>query len=160
MPTLYILCGFPYSGKSLLSKEIEKTTSIKRVSFDDIYDNLTKSNKDTTYEVGLKEVRDELIKNLKAGNSIVYDSTNLTSESRNNLKKLAENAGAQAKVVYLETPTVEIYRRRAQSIIDKSHRNTLTEKDMENAVGRLEAPTDCILISTSKEKENFLKSLR
>ena len=159
MQTLYILCGLPFSGKSLLSKEIEKTTSIKRVSFDDMWDVLKQSDKNITYEIALKKIEKKLVCELKNNNSVIYDSVNLSSEHRNKLKKLAEEAGAQAIVVYLKTPVEEIYRRREQSLIDKSH-HYLDKKFIDKSNERLEIPTDCITISTEKEKDIFLRSLK
>jgi len=35
--TLFILCGFPYTGKSYIAKEIIKETDITVVSIDDIF---------------------------------------------------------------------------------------------------------------------------
>ena len=61
MPILYILCGLPLSGKSLLSKEIEKTTSIKRVSFDDEWNIFKQSDENITYEVALKTIENKLV---------------------------------------------------------------------------------------------------
>jgi predicted kinase len=159
MPILYILCGLPFSGKSLLAKEIEKTTSTKRISFDDIYDTLVKSNKDVTYEAGLNEVEKNIAKNLKDSYSVVYDSSNLKKERREALKKLAEQVGATPKVVYLQVSAEEIHKRFTQSLVDKSH-HYLNEEFVNKSIKRLEAPTDCISISTEEGKKNFLESLK
>lgn len=159
MPTLYILCGLPFSGKSLLSKEIEKTTSIRRVSFDDMFDELQKINKNITYELGLNEIESKLTEELRAGNSVVYDSVNLSSKHRVKLKELAEQAGAQAKIIYLNTSAKEILKRREQSLSDNSH-HTLDEEFVRGAINRLEPPTDAIILSTDKEKSDFLKTLK
>jgi predicted kinase len=159
MPTLYILCGLPYSGKSLFSREIERTTFIKRISFDDTWDELRRKNKDATYEMVLYEIEKELTENLEKGVSVMYDSINLSAEHRNKLAKLAENAGAQSKIIYLQISNEELYKRRAQSLIDNTHQNVLSDKEIDNAVNRFEEPDDCIRISTEEEKKNFLDSL-
>ncbi len=36
MPTLYILCGLPFSGKSMLAKEISLKTGFTVISYDDV----------------------------------------------------------------------------------------------------------------------------
>lgn len=160
MSKLYILCGLPYSGKSLFSKEIEKTTSIKRISFDEIFDKLKKLNESITYEIGVKEVDKSLTKELKKGNSVIYDSTNLSFRRRSELKKLSELVGAQFVVIYIETSEEEIYKRKRQSLVDKSHSNVLSDEDINNAIKRLEIPTDCIILSTEEDKRGFLESLK
>ena len=159
MPILYILCGLPLSGKSLLSREIEKTTSIKRVGFDDEWNILKQSDENITYEVALKEIENILVTKLKDNHSVVYDSVNLSNEHRNKLKKLAEEAGAQAIVIYLKTSVKEIYKRRRQSLIDKSH-HYLDIDFIDKSNERLEVPDDCIIISNEKEKGNFLMNLK
>lgn len=160
MPKLYILCGLPYSGKSLFSKEIEKTKSIKRISFDEIFDNLKKLNEGITYEIGVKDVDKTLTEELKKGNSVIYDSTNLSFRRRSELKKLAELAGAQFVVIYIKTSEEEIFKRKAQGLIDRSHQNVLSDKDINDAIKKLEIPTNCITISTEEDKRDFLESLK
>ena len=159
IPTLYILCGLPFSGKSLLSKEIMRTTSIQRISFDDRWNTFKNLDKGISYEETHRKVEEEITKNLEMGVSIIYDSTNLSVKNRDALKTLAKRAHAQAKIIYLKVPPEEIYKRRGQSLIDKSHINVLSDKEMQNAIDRLEVPTDCICLSTDEEKSKFLKNL-
>ena len=96
-----------------------------------------------------------LRQNLQAGYSVVYDSVNLSEKHRNKIKKLAEEVGAQAMVVYLKTPVEEIYRRQEQSIQDKSH-HYLGREFINQSIQRLEVPENCIVISNEKEKNDFL----
>ncbi len=158
MPILYILCGLPFSGKSLLSKEIEKRTSIKRVSFDDLWTIISKSNKISPYKITLQEVEKILIENLSNKISIVYDSPSLKLEQRSKLKSLAEKFGAQFKVIYLPVSIDEVHKRRALSLKDKTH-HIVKDTDFDRALKQLEPPTDSIIISNDQEKEDFIKNL-
>lgn len=158
MPILYILCGLPYSGKTLLSKEIEKTTDIKRVSFDEMFESFKISRPGVTYDEGRIEIEKEISRILKNGDSVVYDSTNKNAEHRDKLQKLASNVGADSVIVYLKTSPEEIQKRRKESLVDKTH-HVLTEDFVREAIKKLEEPTDCVTISTEEEKGLFLKSL-
>ena len=158
MTTLYILCGLPFSGKTLLSKKIAEITSIERVSFDDEWDKLKVADPQITYEQGLNKIENILREKLKEGFSVVYDSVNLSKKHRDKLEELAKEIDAEAKIVYLQTSVEEIYKRREQSLLDNSHH--FLEKDfIDESNGRLEAPNNCILISNEKEKDDFLESL-
>ena len=159
MATLYILCGLPYSGKSLFSKKIENATSIKRVSFDEGYEELSKSIKDITYDIARLEIERELARNLEKGISVVYDSTNLSEAGREMLINVAVNSKACAEIIYLDVPFAEIYKRKDQSLIDKTHQNDMSNNDIEAAIKRFEIPTDCIIISTEEDKDNFIKNI-
>ena len=67
MTTLYLLCGLPFSGKSLLSKEIENTTSIKRISFDEMWDAFDKSNVHSPYKIVRQKAKDVISDGLDIG---------------------------------------------------------------------------------------------
>ncbi len=159
MTTLYLLCGLPFSGKSLLSKEIENTTSIKRISFDEMWDAFDKSNVHSPYKIVRQKAKDVISENLKAKISVVYDSTNLQSEHRDEFKKLAEEAGAKFEIIYLQNSIDEIKKRRALSLINQTH-HIVQDKDFDSAFSRLEPPTDAIIISNEEEKNNFLKNIK
>ena len=77
---------------------------------------------------------------------------------RERWKSFAEQAGARAQVVYLMVSEEEIYKRSAQALLDGSH-HALDAKFVQSSIARLEAPTDCIMITTEESKQRFLKSL-
>lgn len=115
--TLYILCGFPYSGKSYIANKLVKETGIIVVSIDDIFhskgfnwDNNKLPNAEEwkeIFNISYKQSQDAL----KEGKNVLYDSTNHTKESRDELRKVAQSVGAETVVIYIKTPTETIWKR-------------------------------------------------
>lgn len=156
--TLFIMCGLPFSGKSLLSQEIEESTSIIRIGFDDIWNQLLLKIPDLTYETTKDYIDNLLSENLLNGFSIIYDSTNLSEKNRTNLIYLAEKSGANAIIVHIPTTVEETYERQAQSILDKTHHN-VDLKNIDIVIENMEIPVDAIHLVTEKDKKDFIGRL-
>jgi predicted kinase len=157
-PILYILSGLPFSGKSLLTKEVSERTNIEIVSFDALWQETAELKPDLTYEINLLNCKEKIIEILKQGNSAMYDSTNLSQVHREEFRDLAQNNNAQSQVVFLDVPVEEILARRAQSLIDKTH-HVVDDVHFDDALVRIERPVDAIIIKNEKDKQDFLNSL-
>ena len=115
--TLFILCGFPYAGKSYIVSQIRPQADIKVVSIDDIF--IAKGfDWDTNVLPGMNEWEQIFNKsyektkdNLLQGRSVLYDSTNQTVASRNKLREIAESVGADSCVLYIKTPVETVWQR-------------------------------------------------
>lgn len=157
--TLYIMSGLPFSGKSLFSEEVEEYTSIVRVGFDDVWNELLLKIPDLTYDMAIvfieKKLSDLLIKDI----SVIYDSTNLKEEHRKRLLYLAEKAHAKGVILYIPTTIEETYARQAQSLLDKSH-HVIDLQNIKTVLENIEIPKDCILLKTEQNKQDFLDSLK
>ena len=111
-PTLYIMCGLAFSGKSTLAKRIAKHLNIPRVSTDEMFEELKLESDNYEQWLSLLEISKQRISHFLADSqSVVYDHPNVKLEERNKLREIAQKAGAKAVVIYLQTPDEEIARR-------------------------------------------------
>jgi len=145
--TLWILCGLPYSGKTYLAKKILENVECKFVSIDEIladngYD--WESNKlpdkrgwEKIFEFSYKETEEAL----KNDSNVLYDSTNHTRASRDTLRNIARGVGADARIIYVDTP-VTIVRERWERSKDSGDRFVLGEKLLNETIDALEKPTE------------------
>lgn len=115
--TLFILCGYPYAGKSLVARELLATTGIAYVSIDDIFhaegfnwgsDRLPDKK---AWERIFEESYARTKGFLKSGRNVLYDSTNHTIESRDRLREIARSVEAAAYVIYVQASTESVWRR-------------------------------------------------
>ena len=143
--TLWILCGLPYSGKTYLSKKIIENTAVTYISIDNILEELgfdwdTGSLPD---EVGWKKVFDisyERTKDvLKSNLNVLYDSTNHTKSSRDVLRKVAEEIGAETEVIFVDVPVEVVWKRWEENTIQKS-RSVVAKELVEQTIQSFEKP--------------------
>ncbi len=152
------MCGFPYSGKSLFSKEVAAKTSIVRISFDDTWNMLIEKIPELTYEMTIAYMEKQIVACLENKKSVIYDSTSLTAEDRMKLIYLAEKAGAKGVVIHIVTTKEETLRRREQSRIDHSH-HVVDQENIDKAFEYFEAPADGIILKSEDDKQKLLAEL-
>ncbi len=145
--TLYILCGLPYSGKTYLALKIVEKTKCIYVSIDNILKDLGydwDSNK-LPNEQGWKQVFGisyrKSQETLKNGLNVLYDSTNHTRASRDILRKVAHNIGANTKVIYVDVPIEVVWKRWTENSAVKN-RFVVNKKLVEMTIESFEAPTE------------------
>ncbi|MFN8516565.1 MAG: ATP-binding protein [Thermomicrobiales bacterium] len=117
-PTLYILCGLPFSGKSSLGEAIAAHTGSVVVSFDALYDahgeELGRRLDTLAVWRAIRELAGERIGALLGrGVSVVYDNTNFRVAHREAIRAVAEGVGARAVLIHVDTPLEVIAARRA-----------------------------------------------
>lgn len=122
---LFILCGYPYAGKSYVARELIARTGIALVSIDDIF-HARGFDWDTNRLPSAEEwaeIFDESYAqaqtSLKAGKNVLYDSTNHTRVSRDRLREVAHSVGAESHVIYVRTSIDEVWKRWEASAADK-----------------------------------------
>lgn len=130
--TLYILCGFPYGGKSYVASKISSEIDIIYVSIDQIFEshgfdwdsNMLPSLLE--WEEIFQESYEKVYQGLSNGKNVLYDSTNHTVVSRDKLREVAKLAGGKTVVVYIETTDAvvwarwkENFQKRSRSVVDK-----------------------------------------
>jgi predicted kinase len=157
MQTLYILCGLPFTGKSILGKEMAIKTGYTLISYDDVWQSLSHLNKNITYKIVLDDCKKQITDLLNEGFSVIYDSTNPKEEYRLEFKNLAKASGVNSQVVYLELSLDEINQRREKSLIDKTH-HVVSDENFNNAVAQLETPVDAIVLKKESDVKDFLNS--
>ena len=143
-PTLYIMCGLPFSGKSTLAKTIATTTDSQLVGFDLVWkeeeDNLDPDlNKTKEWEFILDLAFKKIKSYLKEGKSVVYDDTNLKKEHRDKLRDLAKRFNAESKVIYINTSLDEI-RKRIERNLNTQVRHNVSDLNFQSSLAQLEVP--------------------
>ncbi|MCX6738554.1 MAG: ATP-binding protein [Candidatus Parcubacteria bacterium] len=144
--TLFILCGLPYSGKTFFSEKIRKEVDCAYVSIDDIfhsydYDwNTSTLPDEKAWDEIFLEASEQTKNALARGENVLYDSTNHTRRSRDELRSIAGCFGAQTLVIYMEV-SPEIVRSRRLKCIENNDRHVVHEKLVEMTIADFESPT-------------------
>ncbi len=158
MTNLYILCGLPFSGKSMLGKEMSVKTGYTLISYDDVWQSLHHLDENLTYEKVLEDCKKQITDLLNTGFTVIYDSANPKEEHRQDIKKIADEIGLNTSIIYLKLPLEEIRRRREVSLIDKTH-HVVSDENFNKAIEQLEEPLNAIVIQNEQEKVSFLDGL-
>ncbi len=145
-PKLYIFCGLPFSGKTILAKEILKKETFVFVSIDDIKfaHGFTWSEDENVSTKEWQKIFDESYQKsqeaLKAGKSVLYDSANQSKVSRDRLREIAKGVGAKTKVIFMNIPE-RIVRERWANNKNSRERFHLPERFFNAAFSNYEPPT-------------------
>ena len=144
--TLFILCGFPYAGKSFVAEELRKHTDIVFVSIDTIFrahgfDWDTNTLPDTEawqkiFDKSYEKTKEEL----KAGKNVLYDSTNQTIASRDKLREVASTVGADACVIYIKSSMETVWKRWEENQ-KKPTRSAVSKELIQMTIDQFEEPT-------------------
>ncbi len=147
-PILYIFCGLPFSGKTTLAKEILKTRpDLVFVSIDDIkfaHGFLWSEGERMTTEEWQKifdESYEKTQRALKDGKSVLYDSANQSRISRDTLREIAKEVGADSKVIFMNI-SEKIVRERWRQNQESKERFHLPERFFNAAFDNYEPPTE------------------
>ena len=155
--TLFILCGFPYAGKSLIARQLIENCDVTLVSIDAIFhahgfDWNSNMLPDTeTWEQIFAESYEKTKRALMEGKNVLYDSTNQTTASRDKLRRVAHLAGAEAKVVFVKTPAEVIWQRWEENQKSRS-RSAVDASLVQQTIDMFEEPTQAenvIIITNS-----------
>src|SRR5229473_1887259 len=93
-PTLYIMCGLPFSGKTVLATELSKRLDYQIVSIDSIREEkgFSWEDNDKVTSDDWENIFDEsyarTLRYLGEGKSVIYDSANQDRISRDRLRTL------------------------------------------------------------------------
>lgn len=144
--TLFILCGFPYAGKSYVARELEKHTDIVLVSIDAIFhdhgfDWNTNNVPDTEAWQHIfhesYEVSKSLLRNDK---NVLFDSTNQTIASRDALREVAQSVGAETKVLFIDASVGTVWKRCDETKEQKA-RPVISRDLVQRTIETFELPT-------------------
>lgn len=145
--TLFILCGFPYAGKSYIAKQLLEKTDVAFVSIDDIFHtygfdwNSNKLPDTETWEQIFNESYEQIKQTLREGKNVLYDSTNQTVVSRDKLRQVANSVGAETKVVFIKSPVEAVWKRWEEN--QKSRSRSVVDKQLiQQTIDMFEEPTE------------------
>lgn len=152
MATIYIFSGLPFSGKSTFAKKAEEVTTLKRVSFDDLWASFVSIDKNIKYEVMMVEIKKLISTQLEKGFSVIYDSTNLKEAHRKELVDVAKENNAEVIVVYFSISEGEMRKRQSQSLQDNTH-HQVSEDNIQIELDLNQVPENAIILETEEDKD-------
>jgi predicted kinase len=141
-PRLYIITGLPYSGKTVLSRELLRRFGFGYASVDD---EITSGNLDVTrmsqrdWDDVYSRAYGELERLLHTGQTVVFDGGSLKRSERQNLRDIAHGCGADAVVVYVNTSPEQAAARRRRNLVTQE-RAHLEEQTVDTALAMFEVP--------------------
>ena len=158
-PTVLILVGLQYAGKSYLAERIKEhnfahfwATNIKK--------QYGIAN-DVMIEVAVEVVRVVLAEQ----RNIIIDFVNHKHATRKKFQDTVEQLGATYKVVYIDTPKEERLRRREENAKsgDLPGRRVISLEQMQQFEDDFEVPTseeNLVILKCQNDVENFVSSLQ
>lgn len=162
-PTLYILTGLPYSGKTTLRKELVKRFGFQPVSVDEIMEerNMWREGNPTMEDWGIaySEAYKQIDNYLTHGKTVIFDCGNLPVHERENARNIAEKLHLPHVLIYVNTPKEEIMRRRKENE-QTQVRGHLDDNTLQVALRQFVEPTENehpILYNQQMNLEEWLK---
>jgi predicted kinase len=146
MSTLYLFVGYPGSGKTTVAQFICETTGAEHIWADRerhaLFPSPTHSQEESQQLYGrLNELTAAW---LKEGQSVVFDTNFNFRKDRDNLRDIAEHAGADVKLIWMTTEKAVAKDRALHD--HHAERNgydtSMDEATFERIAGHLEPPTD------------------
>lgn len=139
--TLYILCGFPFAGKTTLAKQLEKKYGFTYISPEQIVQKQTKSRPtDQEWDDAFIQSYQAIDTSLGQGKTVVFDTLNFFREQRNMLRVIAEINNAQAKVLYIPT-NAETVIHRWRDNRQLKNRHDVPSEDFNLVLANFDIPT-------------------
>ena len=142
-PKLYIVTGLPYSGKSVLSRELVRRFDFGYAAVDDEITNgghdVTTMDQEEWNDVYTRAF-EKLETMLRAGRTVVFDGASLKRTERQSLRDTAQQCGAVPLLVYVDTPPEVTAARRRQNMTTQE-RAHLHDETMSKALSMFEEPT-------------------
>lgn len=166
-PTLYILCGLPYSGKTTVAKALVRQFGWDYVSIDIVRERLgfTWKENDKVTSEDWKHIFDtaygDMFSKLQNGKSVIFDSTNHDFESREKLRVYAKESGAESKVIFIDVP-VEVVWQRWRHNQEANTRSHIGKELVQWTMDHFESPTEeenVIRYNASANLENWIQQI-
>jgi predicted kinase len=165
MTNLFIMCGYPFSGKSTIATRLVTERSVRRVSVDQINEELeiggnpelpiTAAEWDRTYALFFVRVGELL----NASISVVADTAGYSFSERQQLRDIGTLAGASVVVIHVKV-SEEVARERLAHNRQTPTRHDVRDSDFENVIANFEAPGPLeftIVYDHSTAWEEFLR---
>lgn len=145
-PVQYILCGLPFSGKTTLSKELQKKLGFTHINLDELKAKrgLSEVSDDDVsaeeWESIFAEADKMLVRFLLQGKSVVNETAWTTHKWRDRVRDIATRAGFPTKVIYINIPESAARKRWLHNKKTKKRYDT-PDKIFEDLIKEFEVPT-------------------
>jgi predicted kinase len=143
-PTLFIMCGLSFSGKTTLARRISQATGAVIVSYDRLFTEVDRGPEIT----GLDEwymivalVQQETRRHLASGQSVIVDNLNEDVVDRDQLRAIANEEGALSLVVYVDAPLDVIADRHRRNEVTMQ-RGLTTDDEFRFVLSRFQPPAE------------------
>ena len=142
--TLFMMLGYPGSGKTTFARQLAETYGMVRISSDDLRPYMYKDvaairdTRNNPLVFGALDYMTEKL--LDAGQSVVYDSNWNRMNDRKSARAVAAKRGAQAILVWIKAP-LETARSREQERARAGEALAIPPERYEQLVARLQEPT-------------------
>lgn len=143
---LLIMCGYPFSGKTVLAKKLSDFFGYERADIDEIImkhgyrsfddNNITPQKLSEMYDEYYAIIR----KNLKDGRTVISDTSNPSKKGRDRLRLLATEINCKSMVLFLDI-TSDVARERWTENEYLQERMQIREDTLEEALLEMEKPT-------------------
>jgi predicted kinase len=162
LPTVYLLCGLPFSGKTTLAQTLAQRCGFVHVDVDGMA-----RDKGLRPDQGISEVLwaqvfdaayQRLLTLLASGKSVLFDAVNYDRKGREHIRSLVQPSGNPVRVIYVVAPMADIERRREESQ-RRSERAGVRDEDLQWLIDKFEAPTtdeDVIVYDGSVSAEEWI----
>jgi predicted kinase len=144
---LYIMCGLPFAGKTVLAKELAKRLGFVGIDLDEVkFELFGEDIKDEQIDQpGWDKVYAEMYRkieeNLRAGKTAIHDTGNFTKHERELVRQIADRLGIETQVIFVDVP-VAVARKRMTENRGSGKRFDVSDQDFENSVKELERPRE------------------
>ena len=143
MPTLYLLCGVAFSGKTTLARAIAEHAGLRVVSTDEINevrglaggDGIPCREWEATHAIAGAWLADLMA----SGEDLLVDDTNCYRWIRDRFRRVADRHGYATRVIFFDVPLEEVHRRRRTNE-RTGERHRVVDPVFENHVADFELP--------------------
>lgn len=145
MPTLYLLCGIAFSGKTTLGRAISGHAGLRVVSTDEINelrglqggDGIPYQEWEKTHAIAVAW----LGQLMASGDDLVVDDTNCYRWIRDRFRWVAERHGYAVRVIFLDLP-LEVLQERRRANAVSGERHEIIDPIFESHAADFEPPVD------------------
>ncbi len=114
VPTLYLICGLPGSGKTTLAKQLEREQSALRLTPDEWMARIVGDGYDEVKRAAVEAVQwDIAARVLHLGINVILDWGFWSRSERDDFRSRATMLGARTEIKFLDVPRDELWRRLA-----------------------------------------------
>ena len=144
LPTLYVMCGLPFSGKTTLARALANQCGFVHLDLDAIAREKSlfpeEGISDEQWGQVFREVYRQIETLLTSGKSVIFDAVNYDRVGRDRLRTIAQQSGSSVHVIYINLSIQKIEQRR-QANQANHQRPPVRDKDFIELATEFEIPT-------------------